>query len=300
MRDFAARLRSDGVDAQLDRWKLAPGDQLPEFMERAVRENDFVLIVCTPRYKERADGRVGGVGYEGDIMTAEVLSERRQKKFIPVLRAGHWDTALPSWLLGKLSIDLRGDPYPEEQYSSLLDALLGRTPQAPPLGRPPGARGPRTAPETATPKPRAERSGQPAEAAEPMRIVGVVESEVTIPQNDGTRGSALYAVPFRLSRRPSRRWSELFVRNWNHPPSFTSMHRPGIARVAGDRIILDGTTMDEVERYHLKTLKLVLQKANEEAEKLEYAERVRLEKRGDEDEAHRRSVEESARRLRFD
>ena len=137
VRDLASRLRSDGVDAGLDRWKLAPGDQQPEFMERAVRENDFVLIVCTPRYKERADGRVGGVGYEGDIMTAEVLSERRQRKFIPVLRAGDWSTALPSWLLGKLSIDLRGDPYPEERYRALLDALLGRSPQAPPLGRPP-------------------------------------------------------------------------------------------------------------------------------------------------------------------
>lgn len=88
VRDFASRLRSDGVDAELDQWMLAPGDQLPEFMERAVRENDFVLIVCTPRYKERADGRIGGVGYEGDIMTAEVLSKREQRKFIPVLRRG--------------------------------------------------------------------------------------------------------------------------------------------------------------------------------------------------------------------
>jgi hypothetical protein len=96
VRDLASRLRSDGVDAGLDRWKLAPGDQQPEFMERAVRENDFVLIVCSTMYKDRADGRVGGVGYEGDIMTAEVLFERRQRKFIPVLRAGDWGTALPS------------------------------------------------------------------------------------------------------------------------------------------------------------------------------------------------------------
>jgi hypothetical protein len=94
---------------------------------------------------------------------------------------------------------------------------------------------------------------------------GNVENEVTFPRNDVTRGSAPYAVPFRLSRRPSGRWSELIVRILNHPPSFTTMHRPGIARVAGDRIVLDGTTMDEVERYHLKILKLALQKTNEEA-----------------------------------
>ena len=90
------------------------------------------------------------------------------------------------------------------------------------------------------------------------------------------------------------------MRIWNHPPSFTTMHRPGIARVAGDRIVLDGTTMDEVERYHLKTLKLALQKTNEEAEELQRAERARLEKRRDEEGAHRRGAEDFARRLRFD
>lgn len=133
-----------------------------------------------------------------------------------------------------------------------------------------------------------------------MRIVGVIEDEVGSPRNDGTRGSALYAVPFRLSRRPSRRWAELFVENWNHPPSFTTMPGLCIARVMGDKVILDGTTMDEVERYHLNTLKLALQKTNEEAERLERAERARLEKWRDEEEAHRRSVEESAKRLSFD
>lgn len=296
MRGFASRLRSDGVDAELDRWRLAPGDQLPEFMERAVRENEFVLIVCTPRYKERADGRVGGVGYEGDIMTAEVLSERRQRKFISVLRAGDWGSALPSWLLGKLSIDLRGDPYSDEQYGILLDALHGRTPQAPPLGRRPDARSPRSMHETAA----HGRRGQPPEAAGPVRIVGVIDGEVTSPRNDGTPGSALYAVPFRFSRRPSRDWAELFVKNWDHPPSFTTMHRPGIARVYGDRLVLDGTTVEEVERYHLQTLKLVLEKTNQEAAEREAVERARLERQNEREQAHKRSVDEVARRLRFD
>ena len=34
-----------------------PGDQLPGFMERAVRENDYVLIVCTPTYADRSNRR---------------------------------------------------------------------------------------------------------------------------------------------------------------------------------------------------------------------------------------------------
>src|SRR6516165_7119927 len=83
---LATRLRKQGVDVTLDHWHAAPGDQLPEFMERAVRENDFVITVCTPRFKQKADQRGGGVGYEGDVMAAEVFTRGNQRKFIPVLR----------------------------------------------------------------------------------------------------------------------------------------------------------------------------------------------------------------------
>jgi hypothetical protein len=80
VRDLSARLRGDGMNVILDLWATAPGDQLPQFMETAVRENEFVLIVCTPRYKEKSDKRLGGVGYEGDIMTGEVFTTKNRRK----------------------------------------------------------------------------------------------------------------------------------------------------------------------------------------------------------------------------
>jgi hypothetical protein len=125
----ATRLRADGVDVELDRWRVGLGGLLPEFMERAVRGNDYILVVCTPHYKERSDSCVGGVGYEGDIMAAEVLSERNNSKFVPVLRKGNWRSALPSWLLRKAGVDLRGTRYSEEEYERLVDALHGRVPR---------------------------------------------------------------------------------------------------------------------------------------------------------------------------
>lgn len=133
VRKLATRLRADGVDVTLDCWHAAPGTQLPEFMERSVRENNFALIVCTPRYKGKSDGRIGGVGYEGDIMTAEVFAKRNHEKFIPLLRTGGWDDAAPSWLSGKHYVDLRGEPYREDEYLKLLNTLHGRN-QVPPLG----------------------------------------------------------------------------------------------------------------------------------------------------------------------
>jgi formylglycine-generating enzyme required for sulfatase activity len=132
---LATRMRvEDGVDVTLDRWHSAPGDQIPAFMERAVRENDFVIAVCSPRFKERSDGRVGGAGYEGDIMTAYALTIGEEKKFIPILRRGSWREAAPTWLLGRAKIDLSGDPYSESEYKELVDTLRGEREAAPPIG----------------------------------------------------------------------------------------------------------------------------------------------------------------------
>ena len=137
VKQLAIRLRVDGVDVTLDRWHAAPGDQIPAFMERAVRENDFVIAVCTSRFKERSDGRGGGVGYEGDIMTTYAFTGGDRRKFIPVLRRGSWREAAPTWLLGRVRIDLSRDPYSESEYEELLRTLHGAREEAPPIGLPP-------------------------------------------------------------------------------------------------------------------------------------------------------------------
>jgi hypothetical protein len=134
VRKFAIRLREDGIETILDRWHAVPGEQIPEFMERAVRESDFVLCICTPKYKDKSDQRGGGVGYEGDVMTGEVFINRNQRKFIPILCKGEWKHSAPSWLGGKYFIDLSSDPYSEKNYNDLLATLRGEREEAPPLG----------------------------------------------------------------------------------------------------------------------------------------------------------------------
>jgi hypothetical protein len=135
---------------------------------------------------------------------------------------------------------------------------------------------------------------------EPIRVTGVVKERVGKPRDDGTPGSALYAIPLQLSRTPSGTWSEFFEECWNHPPSFTTMHRPGIAQVIDDTVVLGGTTIDEVERYHLDTVKLCIARANDE----EIARLERARRRAERDEtarqAHEAQVDEVADRLKFD
>jgi hypothetical protein len=293
---LATQLRADGVETVLDQWHLVPGDQLPAFMEKAVRESDYVLIICTPRYKDRSERRLGGVGYEGDIITGQVLTTRNERKFIPILRIGGWSEAAPTWLAGKYYVDLRGDPYDERHYRDLLTSLLGTRAQAPPVREVPERAGQRPAPSSVA-------SSRPTVAAtetfEPIRIAGVIVDEIGTPRGDGTPGSALYSVPFRFSRHPPPEWSQLFIQAWDHPSSYTSMHRPGIARIHGDKVILNGTTVEEVEKYHRDTLILAAEEANKG-----YAEWQRRRQTAEERERaqlneHKRSVKDAAKRLKF-
>lgn len=139
----------------------------------------------------------------------------------------------------------------------------------------------------------------PSGPDDPIKIVGVDRAGVTSPRSDGTRGSALYRVPLKLSRRPSSLWARHFEQTWDHPPRFTSMHRPGICRVVGDTVVLDGTTMDEIERYHAETLRHIIAKVNDDVVEPEAKQRRIEEQRGQAEAQHRREIDEISDRLDF-
>ncbi len=181
VRELSTQLRSDGIEVILDQWHLVPGEQLPEFMERAVRESDYVLIVCTHKYKKRSDNRQGGVGYEGDIMTAEVMSTRNHRKFIPILRQQLWSNSAPSWLSGKYHIDLSTSPYPQNQYADLLTTLLGTREKAPLIGI---AKRNESSLSVAFSDSKVKTSSE----FKPIQIIGIIADQVGTPRNDGTRG----------------------------------------------------------------------------------------------------------------
>jgi hypothetical protein len=118
---FAERLREHGIDAIIDQTHLPLGARIPEFMERSVRESGRVLVVCTEMYKRRFDEREGGAGYEGHIITGEIVNEVGKNKFIPVLRNGNWESAIPTALSGVHGVDLRSDSPAE--YEKLIGTL---------------------------------------------------------------------------------------------------------------------------------------------------------------------------------
>ena len=164
-------------------------------------------------------------------MTAEVMTLANHRKFIPVLRTGAWEQSAPTWLAGKYYVNLSDDPYSERNYEDLVRTLLGVREIAPPLGNPMATIRTRQVAEAGSPNVQHEDF-------EDIKITRVIIEGVTEPRNDGTRGSALYSIPFALSRRPPPEWSDLLIHNWNRPPSWTTMHRPGIAEIIGSTVFL--------------------------------------------------------------
>lgn len=121
--EFATTIRDRGVDAILDQWHLRPGDDLPHFMETQLAQVDYVLMICTEKYVEKANKGTGGVGYEKMIMTASLLSRIDSNKVIPIIRQ-HGSKNLPTFMATKLYINFSNDEDIEYNFDELMRALL--------------------------------------------------------------------------------------------------------------------------------------------------------------------------------
>jgi hypothetical protein len=135
VRHLAERLQGkSGVRIILDQWGLVPGGDQLVFMEQSIETCNFVIVICTPVYAEKANSREGGVGYESMVITSALADQIDSRKFIPVLRSGDWKSSLPIYLRSKRGVDLRNDPISETQYEQLIRALHRQPIQPPPLG----------------------------------------------------------------------------------------------------------------------------------------------------------------------
>lgn len=122
--ELATALRTHGVDAILDKWRLKPGQDKFVFMESMVTDPGVtkVLVICDKKYKEKADNRSGGVGTESQIISSELYTKVEQTKFIPVVAQRDEDgkEILPVFLHGRVFVDISSD----EKWGDGLDELL--------------------------------------------------------------------------------------------------------------------------------------------------------------------------------
>lgn len=151
---LAVDLRERGVDATLDQWELAPGQDVAAFMQAGILEADRVLMICSNIYVKKAETGIGGVGFERLIVTGEVVHNIDTRKFIPLVRDNQDEPRIPRFLGPRLYIDFNDDVSYEARREELVRELLGAPlAKKPPLGENPF-------------------SGELPKQAEPVRVVG--------------------------------------------------------------------------------------------------------------------------------
>jgi hypothetical protein len=142
VRFLAERLVCNGADVRLDQWHVKAGESFTQFMENEVATADYVLIICTPAYAQKASAREGGVGYEQQIVSGHLVSGTPRSRFIPIMRAGGHELgkkcAIPESFLGVVTLDFRDDEQFPCSLERLLRALFLQPEFSPPvLGKPP-------------------------------------------------------------------------------------------------------------------------------------------------------------------
>ena len=125
--EFSNELKKFDVLPILDQTDVALGDTLPSFMEHAILDSDYVLVLCTPEYKKKADNRYGGVGYEESIITGDLFLQKNHRKYITVLTAGTWKSATPNWALGKYGINLTDYTNIQHEFQKLVQTIGSNT-----------------------------------------------------------------------------------------------------------------------------------------------------------------------------
>lgn len=83
---FSNKLRSEGIDANVDLYEESPSEGWPRWMENQINESDYVLIVASREYYEKYYKNGGkGVTWEVSIIYQHLYdSGAKTSKFIPV------------------------------------------------------------------------------------------------------------------------------------------------------------------------------------------------------------------------
>lgn len=134
--NFATQLRGHGVDVMLDKWNFKMGKPSGMQMNQAIADPDRVLCICTDKYITRVNNGEGGAGYEGFLITSELVRNAATEKFIPVIRNAKGSQKAPKCLDGRVRVDLSDGPTYETEYERLLRELHNAV-EIPPLGENP-------------------------------------------------------------------------------------------------------------------------------------------------------------------
>jgi NB-ARC domain/SEFIR domain len=140
--DFYVLLRSQGIDAKLDRPAAERRQDWPAWMLEQVRAARFVLVMASPAYKRSSDGYTSADEGRGVQFEARLIREffyRDQKagleRFLPVLLPGVSAEAIPDFLSPTAATHYRVTEMTADGCEALLRVLTDQPyEEEPPLG----------------------------------------------------------------------------------------------------------------------------------------------------------------------
>ncbi len=122
--EIATKLRQHGIDARLDRWHLRHGMELPQWMTNELEMADKVLIISDELYREKADGQVGGVGWETRIIQGDILDlPPENTKYLVVVCGPDFTQSIPRYLKAKFAIHWPPTANKKEKLDEILLAI---------------------------------------------------------------------------------------------------------------------------------------------------------------------------------
>ncbi|CAH1250230.1 Hypp8820 [Branchiostoma lanceolatum] len=150
VRALADKLRNHGVDAWIDQYdEYNPPQLWTIWMEEEISKADYVLMICSPHYKECVMGKRNetaasgfGVRFEGQVIYSLLNNPQNHGKFLPVFFDTIYRNHVPTVLGGAHFYGPIVTPpdLAHEKYRVLLSKILGRQPQGqgpPPVNPPP-------------------------------------------------------------------------------------------------------------------------------------------------------------------
>lgn len=132
VKSLALYLIDQGIQARLDQFHLRRGMDLPQWMCNELALASKVVVVCDEAYKQKADGRLGGVGWETMIIQGDIANlPPDSTKYQVVVRAVDLDKGLPMYLKTRYAFHapdtVADQAFREELVKELLDLPIAPT-----------------------------------------------------------------------------------------------------------------------------------------------------------------------------
>ncbi len=119
------KLRRKGIEATLDIFETQKRTtNLHSMMVKNINLNDFVILIISEKYTEKADNIEGGVGYETELILP--LMQTNKDKIIPIIRSENQEKyKIPFYLNGIHYYDFSDDTKFDKIFEELLHRLIG-------------------------------------------------------------------------------------------------------------------------------------------------------------------------------